>query len=106
MMDLLSVRKAALSDVRASVPPVHRVRESVVTPWEQKGTIMRTMVEQTQGRDVELVDGIKIRHDGGWVLVLPDPEEPLTHIWAEGESPDSARTLAQEYVRRIRQMVR
>ncbi|MCB1257480.1 MAG: NTP transferase domain-containing protein [Microthrixaceae bacterium] len=106
MMDLLSARGAKLSEVRASAPAVHRLRESVVTPWEQKGSVMRTMVEQTQGRDVELIDGIKIFHDGGWVLVLPDPEEPLTHIWAEGDSPESARTLAQEYVRRLRQMVR
>ena len=24
-------------------------------------------------------------HDDGWVLALPDPEEPVTHVWAEGE---------------------
>lgn len=106
MMDLLSARGSRLSSVRAAAPSVYRVHESVVTPWEQKGTVMRTMVEQTHGRDVELIDGIKVHHDTGWVLVIPDPEEPITHIWAEGESTDGARSLAQEYVRRIRQMVR
>lgn len=106
MMDLLSARGSRLSEVRSDAPSVFRVHESVVTPWEQKGTVMRTMVEQTHGRDVELIDGIKVHHDSGWVLVIPDPEEPITHIWAEGESTDGARSLAQEYVRRIRQMVR
>jgi hypothetical protein len=24
-------------------------------------------------RDVELVDGVKVRYDGGWMLALPDP---------------------------------
>jgi len=88
------------------VPVSNVVHEQVVTPWEQKGTVMRNLVEQTHGRDVDLIDGVKVHHDSGWVLVLPDPEEPLTHIWAEGDSVAETRNLAQEYARRIRQMLR
>lgn len=106
MLDLLSARGAKLSELVAAAPAVHLVHEEVITPWEQKGTVMRTMVEQTQGREVDLIDGIKVYHETGWVLVLPDPEEPVTHIFAEGDSPAEARTLAQEYARRIRQMLR
>ena len=42
------------------------------------------LVEQSKDREVELVDGVKVPHDDGWALVLPDPEEPVTHVWAEG----------------------
>jgi len=38
--------------------------------------------------------------------VLPDPEEPLTHVWAEADTDPEARQLAQEYSRRIRQALR
>jgi mannose-1-phosphate guanylyltransferase / phosphomannomutase len=106
MLDLLAARGARLSDVVATAPVVHMLHEEVVTPWEQKGTVMRTLVEQTQGRDVDLIDGVKVHHETGWVLVLPDPEEPVTHIWSEGDSPADARTISQEYARRIRQMLR
>ena len=41
-----------------------------------------------------LVDGVKILDDDGWALVLPDPEEPLTHVWAEAGSDHEARRLA------------
>ena len=41
-------------------------------------------------------------HPGGWALVLPDPEEPVTHVWAEGGSDGAARALALEYAGRIR----
>ena len=39
---------------------------------------MRTLMEQLteQGADLVLVDGIKVRSDDGWALVVPDPEEP------------------------------
>ena len=61
-----------------------------MTPWEQKGTVMRSLVEQSKDRDIELVDGVKIHHDGGWALALPDPEEPVTHVWAEADSEAEA----------------
>jgi mannose-1-phosphate guanylyltransferase/phosphomannomutase len=105
MLDLLGRSKRSLGDVVDALPPVHLVHDSVVTPWEQKGSVMRTLMEMA-GRDVELVDGVKIRYANGWVLALPDPEDPVTHVWAEGASESEARQMAQEYSRRIRQLVR
>ena len=37
-----------------------------------------------------------------WVLVLPDPEDPTVHVWAESGSDHEAGQLAAEYARRIR----
>jgi mannose-1-phosphate guanylyltransferase/phosphomannomutase len=106
MLDLLAHHEVSLSEVVAGLPRVHLVHESIVTPWDQKGTVMRTLMEQSKDREVVLVDGVKVIHDDAWALALPDPEEPFTHIWAEGPSDAAARQLAQEYARRIRQMVR
>src|SRR6478735_4888839 len=106
VLDLLAKHGVKLSDVVADIPRTHLVHEQVVTPWDQKGAVMRTLMEQSKDREVVLVDGVKVIHDDGWALALPDPEEPVTHIWAEGSSGDAARRLAEEYARRIRQMVR
>jgi mannose-1-phosphate guanylyltransferase / phosphomannomutase len=106
MLELLALDGVALSKVVGTLPAVHIVHESVVTPWEQKGSVMRSLVELSKDREVDLVDGVKVRHDAGWALALPDPEEPVTHIWAEGDSTAAARRLAQEYARRIRQLLR
>jgi mannose-1-phosphate guanylyltransferase/phosphomannomutase len=106
VLDLLAHHGRRLSEVVTTLPRAHVVHETVVTPWDQKGAVMRTLMEQSKDRDVELVDGVKVMHDDGWALALPDPEEPYTHIWAEGPSDGEANRLAQEYVRRIRQMVR
>ena len=105
MLDLLARSGRSLSDVVDALPKVHLVHETVVTPWEQKGMVMRTLMEMGS-RDVELVDGVKINHATGWMLALPDPEDPVTHIWAEASTDSEARQLAQEYARRIRQLVR
>lgn len=105
MLDLLAHHDAKLSEIVSAQPKVHLAHETVVTPWEQKGSVMRSLMELTKGRDVELIDGVKVFHEEGWVLALPDPAEPITHVWAEARSDAVARRLAQEYVRRIRQLV-
>ena len=53
------------------------------------------------------VDGVKVLEgDGAWALVLPDPDQPVTHVWAEASSATESRQLAQRYARTIRQILR
>ena len=106
MLELLARADTTLSAVRESLPRSYQAHETVVTPWEQKGLVMRTLVELSKDRRLELIDGVKVIHDDGWALALPDPEEPVTHIWAEGPNQAAADSLAREYVRRIRQTLR
>jgi mannose-1-phosphate guanylyltransferase/phosphomannomutase len=105
ILDLLARTDLRVSEVVAALPKVHLAHETVVTPWEQKGLVMRSLVEMA-GRAVQLVDGVKAIHGDSWVLAQPDPEEPITHVWSEATSDGEARRLAQEYGRRIRQLLR
>lgn len=95
-----------LSAIVSGLPKVHLAHETVATPWEQKGLLMRSLVETVRGKEIVLVDGVKVLDGETWALVLPDPEKPMTHVWAEGPSGRDARTVAQQYVRRIRQSLR
>jgi mannose-1-phosphate guanylyltransferase / phosphomannomutase len=38
-----------------------------------------------------------IEQDGGWALVLPDPAQPVTHLWAEAADADTAQALLDEW---------
>ncbi|HET7489863.1 MAG TPA: sugar phosphate nucleotidyltransferase [Acidimicrobiales bacterium] len=94
-----------LSKVVSQSPHAHIAHQAVATPWEQKGLVMRTMVERMKDHELVLIDGVKVLHDDGWALVLPDPDEPVTHVWAEGGTAGEARARVQEYARRIRQLL-
>ncbi|HEX3540686.1 MAG TPA: sugar phosphate nucleotidyltransferase [Acidimicrobiales bacterium] len=106
ILGLLTASRRRLSRLVAGLPRVHIAHESVVTPWDKKGLVMRRIVEQTKDQEQELVDGVKVLYDDGWVLVLPDPEETTSHVWAEAATDADARSRAQEFARRIRQTVR
>lgn len=105
LLALLTTTGEKLSDLVADLPPVHIAHQAVHTPWDQKGTVMRILVERSQGRDLVLVDGVKVIEPDGWSLVLPDPEEPVTHVWAEAGTRAGADARVKEYAARIGQLV-
>jgi mannose-1-phosphate guanylyltransferase/phosphomannomutase len=57
---------------------------------------MRVLTERLKGRDVDLLDGIKVSDRRGWAHVLPDPDEPLVHIYAEGKDEQASNELETE----------
>ncbi|MBA2625247.1 MAG: NTP transferase domain-containing protein [Acidimicrobiia bacterium] len=105
VLELLAEVGTSLSKIVAGLPRAHVAHDTVPTPWEQKGGVMRSLVESAAG-DVVLLDGVKEPREDGWVLALPDPELPITHIWAEAGSDGEARRRASEHARRIRRIVR
>lgn len=79
-----------------------RVKKEVKCPWDAKGKIMRHIMRETEQYKRELVDGVRVtfdgtRTDGISVLLLPDKEQPIFHIMAEGYTQEGARALADEY---------
>ena len=105
VLELLAKAEVKLSEVVAGLPKVHVAHETVVTPFEEKGVLMRKLVERLKDQDVLLVDGVKVNRDSEWALMLPDPEEPVTHVWAEGESPARADELVHEHSSMVQQIL-
>jgi phosphoglucosamine mutase len=44
-------------------------------------------------RDVNLIDGIRLQVDDGWVLIRASGTEPIIRITAEGRDPKSMKNL-------------
>ncbi|MGC1513321.1 MAG: sugar phosphate nucleotidyltransferase [Acidimicrobiales bacterium] len=104
MLELLAANEIKLSQVAGELEPVHLAHETVATPWHAKGVVMRSLVEQAD-HELILVDGVKELREEGWVLTVPDPEAPTTHVWAEARTDEEARDLARRQGRRILQIV-
>jgi mannose-1-phosphate guanylyltransferase / phosphomannomutase len=62
---------------------------------------MRVLNERLAGRDVDLTDGIKLIDERGWSQVLPDPDEPIVHLYAEG----ATEAVSEELEREVRELV-
>jgi len=94
LVGLVARTKLTMSEIDARIPEAFVVRRAVPTPWSAKGTVMRAVLEAAAGREVDTTDGVRVvEADGGWALVLPDPAEAVTHLWAEGETAVAATRL-------------
>ena len=94
LLGLVARTKLTLSQIDARIPVAHVVRRSVPTPWAAKGGVMRAVLEAAHGRPVDTTDGVRVvEADGSWALVLPDPSEAVTHLWAEGSDSGTATAL-------------
>ena len=94
LVGLVARTRLTLSEIDERIPQAHVVRRSVPTPWAVKGTVMRAAVEAAGERRVDTTDGVRVvEADGRWVLVLPDPAQAVTHLWAEGPDAASASDL-------------
>ena len=98
LLGLVARTRLTLSQIDARIPRSHLLKRSMPTPWAAKGSVMRTVMEAAAGREVDTTDGVRVvEPDGGWVLVLPDPAEAVTHLWAEGADADSAQALLDHW---------
>jgi mannose-1-phosphate guanylyltransferase/phosphomannomutase len=94
---LLTETDRRLDDVVAGLPEHHLLEASVSCPSALKGAVMREIALSVAGLEVEMTEGIRVERDGGWALVLPDPAEPLVHVFAEGPDAITAHGLLVEY---------
>ena len=105
LLEYLALQKTSLKDIIATLPTYYTAQRRVACPWEQKGTVMRLLNDQYKDRIIEQVDGLKIQLDeAGWILIVPESDEAVFTIFAEGSSAEASAALADRYARVIEGM--
>ncbi|MFA7578227.1 MAG: nucleotidyltransferase, partial [Candidatus Muiribacteriota bacterium] len=96
-------KKCCFNDIRKELPEDNRAKVRIPCAWEEKGTIMRNIMDNCGHLKLELIDGVKILNDdGSWVLLIPDSDKPYFNVYAEGKSKKISEKLAEEYVEKIK----
>jgi mannose-1-phosphate guanylyltransferase / phosphomannomutase len=105
LLELLAPLDRPLSELVADLPASTLVHRQIQCPWALKGLVMRVLNERLAGRELDLTDGIKLFDDRGWVQVLPDPDEPLIHLYAEGDSEEVSNELEHELREQVEEIM-
>jgi mannose-1-phosphate guanylyltransferase/phosphomannomutase len=97
LLELLAPVRRPLSELVAELPAQTLVHRQLACPWALKGVVMRLLTERLRDRKLDLTDGIKVFEKRGWAQILPDPDEPVMHIYAEGKTEEDSKTLEAEF---------
>jgi mannose-1-phosphate guanylyltransferase/phosphomannomutase len=102
LLEALGQARQRLSEVADRYPPIEIRHGRVACPWGRKGAVMRQLIEETEGEDRQLVDGVKIWNgEEEWVLLIPHSDKPYFVITAEGADAARAEALVAEYSRKV-----
>jgi len=104
LISFMAGQDVGLKEILSQIPEIYMTQKETDCPWAAKGKVMRQLIEETAGDQVELIDGIKVYHENGWALVLPDAELPKYQVYSEGYSHEFAEGLADFYINKINEL--
>jgi len=96
LLELLAPVSHPISELISKLPPSTLVHRRLHCPWGKKGLVMRLLVEQMKDRKLDLTDGVKVSDERGWAQVIADSDEPVVHIYAEGNDDELSNQLESE----------
>jgi len=105
VIEMLGQEGRQLHELNDMLPSWFFRHRAIRCPWERKGEVMRTVVDENAGGEVELFDGVRVNVNGGWFLVLPDASDPTVNVYAESHSGESADRLIGEIAHHIEDLV-
>jgi len=106
LIEILARENVELSKLYSDLPSLYMARDSVSSPLELRGQIMRSLIEEFRERQIDTIDGIKVFYDDTWVLMHPSSEEPVINLYAEAPSKEAANRVIQEYAQKIRALAK
>ena len=103
LIEMLTLQKRSLVQVRSELPRVYHRHTQLNCPSKVKGALMRHLIETKPPENLDLNDGVKIinPHNDSWVLVLPDAQHPLIHLYVNSED----REWVEQFMKTYRQNI-
>ena len=75
-------------------------------PWAVKGTAMRLLIESTKRHATPTTrTASRCSRRAGWAQLIPDPDEPVFHIYAEGRTREDSMRLEAKYRAMLEEIV-
>ena len=101
ILEMLTECNIKLSEERHKFEEYNLQSLSVPCPWTRKGTVMRKLISDSKDKKRELIDGVRIFEDSGWVLVAPDRDKASFNIVAESVSREKTVRLIELYKKAV-----
>ncbi|CAL9675023.1 sugar phosphate nucleotidyltransferase [Streptomyces sp. enrichment culture] len=103
LLDRLADCPEPLSALEATIPQDRVLQREIATPWSVKGVVMRNIAESPGEHVLDTTaDGVRIiEPDGGWALVLPDPTQAVTRVYAEAGNGGDSQRLLEKWADRV-----
>ena len=84
------------------LPGIQRTETAVKCSWKDVGRMLRTLVDTERYEDIQLIDGVKVNVDKGWVLVKPNAAVTACRVIAGSMDAEYSKELTDVYSEKLR----
>jgi phosphomannomutase/phosphoglucomutase len=91
-----------VSELDETLPRYYQVKERVNCPNEFKQKVLSTLVKRFSKYRLDRTEGIKVKFEDGWLLLRPSGTEPIFRCFAEANTEERAKELAEMGMRELR----
>ncbi|TET53986.1 MAG: hypothetical protein E3J54_03010, partial [Actinobacteria bacterium] len=106
LLEYLSFEKGSISKKIKALPKSYMAKEQTFCSWDNKGLVMRRLIEESKNCSIDLIDGIKIHKNSSWTLILPHPEDPVIDIISEADSKKKAKDNLKHYIKLVNEITK
>lgn len=99
-------RQEKLGHYLDEIPQAYESEVSVSCSWKEMGRVLRSLVETEPNNRVELIDGVKVKSDDGWILVRPNRDFTACRIIAGSYNAEYAKELTDLYLDKVRKLAK
>ena len=98
LLNIMAETGQKLSELVAEQPQYFIEKGKIECPDEKKETLLKKMLEQVKGENINTLDGIKIWFsDNSAILIRPSGTEKVFRLYAEAKNQEKALKLVKDY---------
>lgn len=106
VLEMLAQCEMKLEDVHDLVPKRIVSTGVVACPFENKGRVLRKLIENSDPTKTILIDGVKVIENSSVVFILPDRDRPIFHVSCEAPTYEEADRLRNKFLEIIEEYQR
>ena len=102
----LAEKEISCSDLRKTYPNYFISKNKIdLDPSTDIQYIFDQLKENYSSNRINLVDGMKIDFDNGWVHLRRSNTEPIIRIYSESSSKEKADNIANDFIKQIKEII-
>ncbi len=101
VVEMIALEDKTLSQLVSELPTYFNTKVKVPVPQDKREALLEALLDLSKDMNRITLDGVKIIHDDGWILIRPSGTEPLYRCFAEGKTQETADRLSEEGVELI-----